>query len=279
VPRGGRLVTSPFTNRHEGPAPEQQPVGGYEIEVNCNYFTKTGRHIEVGVGYDLPIDPNPYNDFDVGCAATNAARASGPSGTQAWDPTLRVYRIVSLTRWADAVFSDFQNQLRPGEVPSFEAVTRQLMRNAEPYAHACKVVTSPTRVSEIWQFSFDATVVDRGVVTTTTGTSGSFVAKPDANGRTRTLTRLTASDIVVKVGGQGSVTLRVGRGLSFDLIHGAGTLRAVVTVARSSYAGCHAGLAGLLRLKAANQTAALDVCGRNLLAGRGQITDIFTTIG
>jgi hypothetical protein len=242
------------------------------MRVNCNYYTTGGRHIEVGVSYALQMDPNPYSDFDVGCAGANAA-AGLPTGASPWSSATRLYRIVSLTRWADALFYDNLSQLRPNEVAPFEAVTQQLMRSAEPAAHTCTLVTKPSLVKEILNFSFDATVARQGLQTNA-GSSGSFTTTTTQGAQSRAVSTLKMSRIVLTVSGQGlahpaSVTLSASHGLGFSWNHGA-TVQIAVKVNRSSYAVCQPGATGKLTISTQTRSVELDVCGRNLLQGSGQ---------
>jgi hypothetical protein len=281
LPDSGRSVFSPLTNPHEGPAPEQQPVGGYQMRVNCDYYTTSGRHLELSVSYALPMDPNPYNDFDIGCGA--ASSSAGPSvGALPWSPTTRIYRIVSATRWADAVFYDNLGQLQPNDVAPFEKATQRLMQSAEPAAHSCTLVTKPSLVTEIWNFSFDATVLQQGVHTNA-GSSGSFTTTTSQGAQSRAVTTLKMSRIVLTVSGQGlaqpaSVTLSAIRGLGFRWNRGA-TIQVAVKVNRSSYAVCKPGATGKLTISTQTRTVELNVCGRSLLQGSGQVHEQIDSVG
>ena len=111
-----------------------------------------------------------------------------------------------------------------------------------------------------------------GGLTTTGGTTGTFMTTPDQSGGIGSLGQLKASDIVVKVarGSKqlGAVTIHVTQPVSFKYAYGA-ALRALVQVSSSTYAPCHVGATGTLIVSTNTQTASLQVCHRNLIQGTG----------
>src|SRR5207253_7411423 len=91
----------------------------------------------VEIAYALPNDFNPINDFYFGCS----------SGGTKWTDSDRVFRQMSRNQWAIGLFADALGQLGSGDVPVFENMTRQLLQNAEGYAHPCTLRLKPASVA------------------------------------------------------------------------------------------------------------------------------------
>ena len=187
-----------------------------------------------------------------------------------WDNTERLYRVLSPTSWSYATFYDAYARLQCNEVGAFEAITRTMLKSAEPVAHNCNLALTATAPT-LWTFGFDAKVTNNGL-TTTGSTTGTFVTRPNENGGIGSLTQLKASNIVGKVshGSKqvGAVTIRVTQPVSFKFSYGA-ALRALVQVSSSTYAPCHTGPTGTLTVSTNTRTATLQVCHRNLIEGTG----------
>jgi hypothetical protein len=278
----GRFVLTPLTV-DAGPAggagaaedagadtPLPNEYGGSAVEVDCNYWTNQGGHLIVAVRYALPTDFNPFSDFYVGCM-TNTTGIGGPTGPQPWDNQGRLYRVLSNTSWSYATFGDSYNQLSGNEVGAFEAITRAMLKTAEPVAHTCSLKVQPTAPTTLWTFGFDANVKNNGI-TTTGGTSVTFMTRPNVNGGTGQLGDLKAADIVLNMtkGSKkvGSVTLQVTQPVSFTYSYGA-AIRTLVQVKSSTYAPCRVGATGTLTVTSSVGAVTLQVCHTALLQGTG----------
>jgi hypothetical protein len=272
----GRYVLTPLTTQSDSVG--SFGYGGTAVEVDCNYWTNAGNHLIVAVRYALPTDFNPFADFYVGCN-TNTTGIGGPTGPQPWDDVNRLYRVLSPTSWSYATFYDAYRQLHGGDVGAFEAVTRQMLKSAQPVAHTCNLSLTPQAPATIWTFGFDANVKQNGM-TTTGGTSGSFVTKPNEHGGIGQLGSLEATDIVLTMtrGSHtvGSVTLGVVQPVSFAYTYGA-ALRAIVKVKSSSFAPCRVGATGTLTVTSSVGAVTLQVCHRALLAGTGSTNGNITS--
>jgi len=272
VPAGtGRAVLTPLTNTGTD---DGAPLlyGGYAVEVDCHYFTGAGEHLEVSVRYALPIDINPFNDFDIGCTVNDFA-AGVPTGAYGWNTKDRVYRVVGETSWAYATFYDYLGQLGDTDVSPFEAAARSMLKAAQPIAHQCVLAGNgkPVDIQTIWDFGFDAQTSSGGV-TSTAAATGSFVTKPSSTGIEGVLGAVHASDIrlVVKRGGKThAMTIRIGDPLGFQYGY-VDTLRTAVTVVASNDPVCRAGSTGTLAVSSLPQVS-LKVCGRVYLKGAGRV--------
>jgi hypothetical protein len=222
------------------------------------------------VRYALPKSFNPYADFFIGCK-TNRMGIGGPTGPKPWDTKDRTYRVLSEKSWSYATFIDSYAELKGEEPAAFAAIARTLLKRAEPIAHDCKLALVPTAPQKYWIFGFDARVKSNGL-TTTGGTSGSFMTRPNEQGGTGELGQLKARKIVLRIReGQklvGSVTLRVTQPLSFEHSYGA-ELRARVKVTATTYAPCNKGATGTLMISTRTGTASLQICDRNMIQGTG----------
>jgi YD repeat-containing protein len=272
VPPGtdGRYVLTPLTVSGGDVNEAPMAYGGSQVNVDCTYWTHQGGRLTVSVRYALPNDFNPFADFYIGCK-TNTTGIGGPTGPMPWDNQGRLYRVLSPSSWSYATFYDAYAQLQGNEVGAFEAITRTMLKSAEPIAHGCSLTLAPTAPTTLWAFGFDANVKSGGL-TTTGGTTGTFVTSPNQNGGVGTLGQLKANDFVIRVA-QGSrqvgaVTIRVTQPVSFKYSYGA-VLRALVQVSSSTYAPCHVGATGTLIVSTNTSTATLQVCHRNLIQGTG----------
>jgi hypothetical protein len=267
VPPGsdGRYVLTPLTTSANTGA-----YGGTQVNVDCTYWTHQGGRLTVSVRYALPTDFNPYADFFIGCK-TNTTGIGGPTGPKPWDTTDRLYRVLSDSSWSYATFYDAYAQLQGNEVGTFEGIARSMLKDAEPIAHNCQLSLQPTAPSTLWTFGFDANVTNNGL-TTTGGTSGTFLTKPNETGGVGQLTRLKAAAIVLKMtqGSKavGSVTLKLTQAVSFSYTYGA-AFRALVQVKSSTYAPCHVGATGTLIVTSSVGKVTLQACHRALLQGTG----------
>ena len=267
VPPGsdGRYVLTPLTTTANTGA-----YGGTQVNVDCTYWTHQGGRRTVTVRYALPNDFNPFADFYIGCKS-NKMGIGGPTGPKPWDNHDRLYRVLSDTSWSYATFFDAYGQLQGNEVGTFEAITRTMLKSAEPVAHNCGLKLVETAPQILWTFGFNANVQSNGL-TTTGGTAGTFMTRPNQNGGTGALGELKAGVIVLKIsrGSKpvGSVTLRVTDPVSFTYSYGA-ELRALVQVSTSTYAPCHNGATGTLTVSTNTRKATLQVCHRNLIQGTG----------
>lgn len=145
---GGRTIVTPSS---PGGLDEmtglQVTVGGNQVSVACDYVrTDTGRRLQVNVIYALPSDPNPIFDHYFGCG----------SGQMKWDEDYRRYQVISPRQWAIAAFYDYLGSLKPGDVGAFETVTKQLLQNAEGYAHDCTLKTKETLLTFTFKYAFQS---------------------------------------------------------------------------------------------------------------------------
>ena len=133
APSGWTLFTGEGKTIWDG-AHNDRLAGLQQLAVNCNYVTPEYRHIQVTVAYALPTDLNPRGDFYFGCS----------SGVTPWTAKERKFYVMSGDQWAMATFNDFLGQIDESEALAFQQVTRDLLRNAEGYAHNCELTLAPT---------------------------------------------------------------------------------------------------------------------------------------
>jgi hypothetical protein len=268
VATGGRTVWTPLSSAGDA------RLGGNAVQVACDYFTNDQNRLTVLVDYALPRDPNPWWDFDIGCSS-NDFKAALPTGAYAWNTRDRVYREVSLDRWSFAMFNDFYHGLPDRDVAAFQAVAHSLLKSSEPTAHDCSGSGVPVALKTTWSFGFAVRVTSDGS-TAGGGTTGTFVITPSTTGGNGVISRLRASDIVLKMTPKGakqaqSITIRVGDPIDFQSRYGS-TLRAAIAVVTSSYAPCRPGMSGRLTVSTESSPAvAVRICGTNLVQGEGQI--------
>jgi hypothetical protein len=150
-----KTVILPTTTRDGyGGGYEQVAAGGNSGSITCAYHKTAAKQVAVAVSFALPTDPNPFNDFDFGCG----------NGSAPWTSAYRVYRVASHDQWALATLTDQLSYLHASELPAFESVTRQLLKNANGYAHSCHLVTKPTPVAP--RVYFDVRAGNDNITTT-----------------------------------------------------------------------------------------------------------------
>jgi hypothetical protein len=280
---GGRAILTPLTPESSGLDPTVF-FGAPVVEVDCHYLTAGGKNMEVGVRYALPIDINPWNDFDIGCTVTGHPEDVA-TAAQAWNNRERIYRVIGANTWSLATFVDDLGQLGPADVPRFERIADMMLRAAQPFAHNCKLAGDggPVDVTSIWTFSFDAQTTSGGVTGSAT-TSGSFHTTANTSGGSvGTISNLVANDFRLRVTGGGttrSLQLHVGAPIEFR--HGYGSLlRTVLVVIASNDPGCRPGASGTLLLSLQPLTApsvAVQVCGHTYLDGTGRVSAALGTV-
>lgn len=228
-------------------------AGLQQVAVNCNYVTAEFEHIEVTVSYALPTDINPRGDFFFGCS----------SAVTPWNANDRTFYVMSGNQWAMATFNDLLGQLDENEARAFEQVTRGLLRNAEGYAHDCKLSLTPTVATTRFTFAFDARGGKGGGSFSTRGQ-----ASPDTN--SMHILRASAPNIAVRVGRTpGALTVQVKGGIDYHPPTPTSTakLKLAVVVVGSRLSSCRRGATGTLTVTTA-PSVRLAVCGRSFLQGK-----------
>jgi hypothetical protein len=228
-------------------------AGLQQVAVNCNYVTSNFDHIEVSVSYALPTDVNPVNDFYFGCS----------SGGIPWTATDRTFHVSSPDQWAIATFNDLLRQISEPEARAFQNVTRQLLKNAEGYGHACTLNVAPTQLKARFTFSFQA---DGG------NAQGSFYAQGLVNPKTNSVpvVQATVRNFALKVNGtKSALVLAVKRGIDYHPPKPtvARQVRLAVQVVDSKLASCRKGATGTLTITTA-PSVRLAVCGKTFLRGK-----------
>ena len=261
--------------------PVQDP-GQNSEKVTCTY--SNGTKIEqVASIFALPVDPNPYSDFNYGCTAPV---------DRAWDATNRIYIIGSKTVWAYAELDDVNNQLAPGDVGGFEAATRALLKLSEPLAHTCKIDTKQTSVASYFNFFFEYALLSKtstifgGISSTSPGNpdipAGSFITKTTSKGSSQ-LENITSVHVplipmtVVQNGKKHTVVLKMTKGVSFYMKTPIHIMRAKLQVVRSDLSTCKRGSRGTFTLTTHQEfqvkgTAkiAIVLCGALFSTGKEQ---------
>jgi hypothetical protein len=267
-----------WTSSSAGPqdyGPEQNP--GSDLErITCIYVDAKKEQLSVALNYALPSDLNPYSDFDYGCG----------TGAIPWSNSLRDYQVVSTTLWADATFDDPLDLTSAANVPQFEGVAQQLMKQAHGLAQSCALNVKPTQTSAGWLFDFEFDLNGNGVIAY--GGIGTHVpastkivgvasyAIPDGSLQTKgsqshpSVTGITSPDVKITVLDHGkihTVTIEFTKGLSFKSVTVAdgtvesNTLDAQVKVIHSTLSTCPRGSLGTLSLATAPPTVKLGLCG------------------
>jgi hypothetical protein len=253
--------------------PEQEP-GTTSENVNCWYYNADhSKSVMVSAEFALPSDMNPINDFYYGC---------GSNGSVSWDAQNRQYRVTSTNRWLYVTFNDATQRAIPdNQVNTFESLAKTLLNNTESAAHTCSLKTVPTSTQAGWLFDFEFSFRGNGVIAyggIGTHNPGIIGAAPLPDGTFTTagegsnpkVGKLHTPPIlvaVVKNGKKTSMTLRLGKGLSFTyklVAEGtvsAATLKAQVRVSRSTEPSCKAGSKGTITFTSAPANVALDLCG------------------
>jgi hypothetical protein len=266
---GGRLVQSPD--------PSDATQDGFEpgtdqVRITCSYF-KNDNRMSVAVAYALPIDFNPWWDFDFGCTSVNHTPGYLPITGFPWDTQHRIYFTIDSTAWSYAMFEDPYDLLSQSDVSPFEKIAQNLLSSTQPAAHNCTLPGGggPVAAQAPWTFFFGFTATNNGV--TTTGSSrGSFFTAPTSNDETGIIGGLHASNISLTEATKGStatqqVTIHVGAPISFRSYY-LNTLKAAISVLRSSDPTCPTGSTGTLTVTSGpTPTVGLAICGGNLLQG------------
>jgi hypothetical protein len=238
----------------------------------------------VSVRYALPIDINPWNDFDIGCTVTGHPEAVS-TRAHAWDDRDRVYRIVGAKTWSLATFVDDLGALRKDDERRFEAVTDAMLKAAQPFAHNCRLPGDggPVNLKSIWSFNFDVQTTSAGV-TSSGRSSGSFVTTAGTSGSgVGTISDLAARDFRLKVTSKGKTQwLAIHVGAPIEFRHGYGALlRAHLVVIASNDTGCRQGSDGTLLLSLQKLTpprVMVQVCGQTFLDGKGRVSARIQTV-
>jgi hypothetical protein len=248
------------------------------VEIVCVYRTSAGKNMDVRVRYALPIDVNPWNDFDIGCTSTHPPAAPSVAA-EAWNNRQRTYRVIGTKTWSLATFVDDAKQLAPGDVPRFEAMTKQMLKGVQRFAHNCGLAGNggPVGIKSLWTFSFDAHSTSGGVASSG-GTSGSFSTTVSPTGTTAgSIKNLSAASFQLRVSEHGKtheLSLQVGSPISFSHGYGA-TLRTQIVVFASNDSGCRTGSKGTLTVSTpylSSPSVKLVVCGHSYLDGKGSVT-------
>jgi hypothetical protein len=274
---GGRSILTPLTVVAQTDDPSVR-VGAPIVQVDCNYRAAGGRDLQVSVRYALPIDINPWNDFYIGCTVTGRPQAAS-TAAHAWNDRDRVYRVVGAKTWSLATFIDDLSLLRTADVPRFEAMTRAMLKAAQPFAHDCTLAGhgAPVDLKSIWSFSFDARTTSGGV-TSSGRSSGSFVTTANTSeSMVGAISNLFAADFPLVVRSKGKTrSLRIHVGAPIEFRHGYGSLlRTHLVVTASNDSGCRKGSTGTLLVSLQNLTpprVAVRVCGHTYLDGAGRVT-------
>jgi hypothetical protein len=234
-------------------AEEHLATGGNVDTVECLYHQSV-KQVSVSVSYALQTDPNPVNDFDLGCG----------HGALAWTGTYRTYRVSSLTQWAIATLVDSQQFLSSHDLPAFEGVARSLLHASNGYGHTCSLAVKPSPVSS--RFYFDFRIGSSNVKETfwTAGTSTKSALLP--------ISKVMASTVDLRVAtkaGTHELAFRFDRGIDFrpQTAKTPGQARFHVIVTRSRVAGCRKGAGGTLTVST-KPSVLLTICGQTFLRGQ-----------
>jgi hypothetical protein len=134
--------------------------GADQEDVNCDYSNGNNVHFRVTGVVDLPVDPNPINDFYFGCGSKDVP----------WDNANRRYLVMSRTSWSYVEFQDLYNALTgSNDVANFQSLAKVLLHNIEKSAHDCTLDTTHQQaVQASWGFDFELSI--------STGSNGKFNA-------------------------------------------------------------------------------------------------------
>ncbi|HWB21842.1 MAG TPA: hypothetical protein VG652_03030 [Gaiellaceae bacterium] len=263
---GGRLVQSPDPSDASASGLD---LGTDIVRITCSYF-KDDNRMTVAVSYALPIDFNPWWDFDFGCTSVNHTPGFLPVTGFPWDSQHRLYFTIDSKSWSYAMFQDPYDLLSSGDVSPFEHVAQSLLANAQPAAHNCTLPGGggPAITQSTWAFWFTFTATNNNV--TTTGSSkGSFFTSPSSSGSTGVIGGLHANNIALTVTAKGSkpqqVSIHVGAPISFRSFY-SNTLKAAIAVLDSNDPSCPVGSTGTLTVSTPSSVT-LDICGGRLLQG------------
>jgi hypothetical protein len=258
---GGRTLIIPG----QALDPAQGEVGGNTVGVGCDYFTSSGKHLQVDLAYALPTDPNPIADFYFGCQ----------SGGTAWTDSDRHFRQMSPNQWASVAFYDQLSQLHGDEITAFEGVARQLLANSNGYAHGCTLKLEPTPVDTRRQFSFSVAAGKGG---------GLFYTRGLPTDPSQEIVSYAVPDMVLHVRSgkhAGTLTVKVTQGVSFVPSRAGKTgpsseqLRLSIAVKKSHLRGCPTGSTGTLIVSTVPKAGVqLRVCSQSFLGGKARTTII-----
>jgi hypothetical protein len=263
----GRLVQSPDPS---DATPTGLQLGTDQVRITCSYFKNDSR-MTVAAAYALPLDFNPWWDFDFGCTSVNHTPGFLPVTGFPWDTQHRLYFTIDSKSWSYAMFQDPYDVLSSGDVGPFEHVAQSLLASVEPAAHDCTLPGGggPAVTQSTWAFYFDFSATNKGV--TTTGSSkGSFFTSPNSTGATGIIGGLHATNIAVTVATKGAVslqqlTIHVGAPISFTSFY-ANTLKAAISVLDSNDPSCPIGSTGTLTVST-EPSVKLDICHGTLIQG------------
>jgi hypothetical protein len=200
------------------------------------------------------------------------------TAAKAWNTRDRIYRVVGANTWSLATFVDDLKELVPNDVPRFEAMTDEMLKAAQPFAHDCKLAGNggPVDLTSLWTFSFDVKTTSAGV-TSSASSSGSFTTTANTSGNTvGTIRDLRATDFRLKLKGARStrsLTIHVGAPIEFQHSYGS-LLRAQIAVTASNDAGCTKGSTGTLLVSLQQLTppqVVVQICGHAYLNGNGSV--------
>jgi hypothetical protein len=211
----------------EPDAEEHFATGGNLVNVTCTYYASTNTHVDVTVSYALPSDVNPVNDFYWGCG----------TGTLKWNASDRVYRVTSVSQWANATLVDMLGYLPDRDVAAFEGVTNALLRNASGYGHACDTKFRPTPLSLRYAFDFRAAGANLKNV---------FVTEQPPKGGTAPIVKSTVTTAKLQVptkAGKRAMTIKLAKGIDYrPATKGtSGRVRFQVQVLNSKVSSCRRG--------------------------------------
>jgi hypothetical protein len=265
----GRLVQSPDPS---DATEHGLQLGSDQVRLTCSYF-KHGNRMTATVSYALPLDFNPWWDFDFGCTSVNHAPGFLPPTGFPWDSQHRLFFVLSDKSWSYAEFEDPYNILSSGDVGPFESITSALLASAQPAAHNCQLPGDggPVAAQAPWTFYFNVTATDNDV-TVSGGSKGSFVTAPNSAGlSTGVISQLHASNIFLTATTKGTnktkqITIHVGAPISFRAYY-ANTLKTAISVVDSNDPSCPPGSTGTMTVSTA-PAVTLDICGGTLLQGR-----------
>jgi hypothetical protein len=176
---------------------------------------------------------------------------------------------MSPTQWASVAFFDQLGQLQGAEIPAFESVARQLLKNSSGYAHGCTLKVQPTPVDTRRQFTFNVAAGQGG---------GLFFTRGLPTDVSQEIVSYAVPDMVlhVKTGkASGALTVHVTSGVAFAASRAgkagptSAQLRLGIVLKKSKLRGCPTGSTGTLIVKSAPaQSVQLKVCSQSFLGGR-----------
>jgi len=262
-PPVAKTVSSPQTTENGyGGGYEQVAAGGNAATVTCAYH-QSAKQVYVAVSFALQSDPNPLNDFDLGCSRGDAR----------WNAADRVYRVSSRDQWALATLVDDSRALRASEVPAFLAVTRKLLLNAAGYGHSCVVGARPTQIPA--RFFFDIRAGGDNIKSTfwtppSPSKSGIFPIQKISPSTARLQVETNA--------GAHLLAVKLTRGVDYRLQNAQrpARVRLRFTVTGSKVPSCHRGATGTMTISTP-LTVQLAVCGHTYSPVVTSLIKIYTS--